>query len=399
MNVLVALLKFPPDFTGAGQRIQTMYSRLLENNAVENVFVMATTSRDLKEVVLNQGKLNIFFVSRNLYIGGKRSIIRRLKKALYIACASWTFVRQYINLRHKIDMVHTIDSSWVSTLIGWLAFLSRKPLIKEIVLIGTDDPETIRKEKGWLLASIFLRPFHYARLIITISDPLKDICVREGFSAQKIWVRHNPVYVENINENGVVCFSSLNEREIDRKNILFVGTLIERKNLEFLLHSARFLHGNVNLLFAGPAEDIDYFRRLQIFAAKLKRETDDRINVRFLGWIQDRKKLAGLYLKSDLSWFASLQEGMGNVIIESLLYGTPVVTLPVCGIMRTIIQSPNDGSVVDDNCPQTFADVVNQYLYRVKIDRKSLIERSRKRFDPSMIEQQYVAHFKKMAGK
>jgi glycosyltransferase involved in cell wall biosynthesis len=119
----------------------------------------------------------------------------------------------------------------------------------------------------------------------------------------------------------------------------------------------------------------------------------------FPGWISDRSKLASLFLNSDLFWFASIKEGMGNVVIESLLYGTPVVTLPVCGIMREIITCPDEGEVVDDEAsPEFFAERVNHYLYERRHDRQALISRARERFDPRKVEEKYIDLFTRLAG-
>jgi len=398
MNILVALLKFPPDFTGAGQRIENMYVRLLARRSIDRVLVLTTSQRDMQTSDAKRRVIDVFFVGKNAYINHQSSFEGRIMKFFYVLTSAAVVIKRYLKSYRKFDLVHTVDSSWVSTLVGWLAFFTKKPLIKEIVLIGTDDPETLKKKKGILTRHFFLFPFHYAKLVITISEPLKNICLRSGLPAEKIWSRHNPVYAETVSERELESFSWENV-SFEKKNILFVGSLIRRKNIEFLLKAGEYLRGDVNLLFAGPAEDERYFKYLFILAQELKEKTNGRILPSFLGWVKDRKKLGLLYMKSDLSWFASLNEGMGNVVIESLLFGTPVITLPVCGIMRHIIKAPEEGQIVFENDPQVFARVANHYLYERPNDRQSLAQKSKERFNPEQIEEQYLAQFKELSCK
>jgi glycosyltransferase involved in cell wall biosynthesis len=219
--------------------------------------------------------------------------------------------------------------------------------------------------------------------------------VKAGLPETKIWARHNPVYIESPVDEDAACEGISSKH----KNILFVGTIVERKNIGFLLNAACFLRGNVNLLFAGPAEDPAYYQRLKLLAEDVNKKTNRRITSCFLGWVSDRKKLARLFTRSDLLWFASTQEGMGNVVIESLLYGTPVVTLPVCGIMENIIQSDDEGRVVSETAtPDMFAAVVNEYLYDRKTDRNALQKKSILRFNPTDIERNYLTRFNNLVA-
>lgn len=392
MKILVSILRFPPDFTGAGQRIEKFYSRMLENKSAESVSVFTTSPQKKPDYIEKRGGMEIFFIGKNSYqscSGGSR-----LLKSFFVLRSSLSVVLRYLSTRQKIELVHTVDSSWLSTLVGWLAFFSRKPLVKEIVLIGTDDPAEIKKEKG-RLAWIFLFPFRYAKLIITISRQLKQICVSHGFEEEKIWTRHNPVYMEKVGTDEIAGFT-LPSSSIASKNILFVGAVTPRKNIEFLLRAGFFLKGRVNLFFAGPVEDSDYFRELLRISRELDKSTQGRINPVFLGWIKDRKKISLMFKKSEVFWFASNYEGLGNVVIEALMSGTPVVTLRVNGIMDDLIRSKDEGTVVLQDSPEELAGAANYYLYDYSVDREALSEKSRARFDPQKIEAGYIKRFREV---
>ena len=106
-----------------------------------------------------------------------------------------------------------------------------------------------------------------------------------------------------------------------------------------------------------------------------------------------------LYSTNDLFWFASLKEGMGNVVAEALVYGSPVIALPVDGIMRQLLTHPDDGEVVDTDDPQTFAQVVNHWLAKDNIDRRAISHRARNTFNPHPIENGYLNRIRECVGK
>ena len=168
------------------------------------------------------------------------------------------------------------------------------------------------------------------------------------------------------------------------------------KNTRFLLESAFHLNGEVQLLFVGPCEDFDYETEVHELATKLTRTTNGRVKTAFLGHVTDRKKLSNLYWKSKLFWFASMYEGLPNVVLESLFSGTPVLTLAVEGTMKEIIKDDQDGEVIEAENPAQFADAANKWLRKTDIDRFGIAERARQRFDPRIVEDEYVTKFKQI---
>ena len=72
--------------------------------------------------------------------------------------------------------------------------------------------------------------------------------------------------------------------------------------------------------------------------------------------------------------------------------GTPVVTLPVMGIMKEVIPTEEDGEIVETDNPRIFARVAARWLYK-KVDRKAIAERARRRFSPEKIDEVYLDYF------
>lgn len=391
MNVLIGILMYPPDFTGAGLRIHRLYSNL-RKKGVNKVYVITNSINKTEKKTRTYDGIEIIYIGCNKYAGRQTHIGKKFLKTMFVLRIFFRTTIVFLKLQSEIDIIHTVDSSWLSSLIGWYAFLVKKPLVKEIVSLGMDDPLTLQKTKLPLLKYFFLFPFHYARLVIVISPPLKDACITYGLPADKIWCRFNPIYLDSLHEENDTNIVS-RYLDLSARRILWVGVIIRRKNLEFLLNAAFYLKGKIQLLIVGPHPDEEYFREIISLSETITQETNGRIKISFLGRIDDRKELVALYKNSHLFWFASHNEGLGNVVIESLLCGTPIVTLPVNNIMSYVIQNTEDGEVVNTDDPRYFADIVNICLHTNIYHRDQIAERAKKRFNHDQIENEYVFKF------
>lgn len=392
MRILVSILKFPPDFTGAGLRIERLYKNL-HSRGVDHVSVITTCSSAYSANIKMHDGMTIYYVARGHgRIEKQKNIISIFIKSLYVIKSAFKAVYVYVINFSRSDVIHTVDSSWLSTIVGLCAILTRKPLVKEITLLGSDDPLTLKKKL--VFGSFFLLPFRYAKLIVVLSEPLKNTCLKIGIPGEKIWCRPNPIYISTEDE------VSPNEREVNliKKKILWVGKISPRKNVEFLIRSGFFLKGSVELIFVGPYQPKDpYFVMLAGLTKKLAEQTNMRISVCFPGPVDDIKKLAVYYKSSDIFWFASHNEGLPNAPIESLMYGTPVVSLPVNGIMEEVLRGDENGEIVSTEDPAEFADVVHRCLEK-KFDRNAIAKRAKNRFDPGLIEEQTLEHFRRIVN-
>jgi glycosyltransferase involved in cell wall biosynthesis len=121
------------------------------------------------------------------------------------------------------------------------------------------------------------------------------------------------------------------------------------------------------------------------------------VRIEFAGQVAGRSQLIEFYSRADLFWFASKLEGMPNVVAEAMVCGTPVVTLPVMGIMKSVLLHAEDGEIVDTEDAHEFARVVDRWLEK-KIDRAALSRRARERFNVEKVDAQYIARFREIVG-
>ena len=116
--------------------------------------------------------------------------------------------------------------------------------------------------------------------------------------------------------------------EVESPYILYVGSIVPRKNLVRLLEAYSELlrwSGKWRLLIAGARK----WRSSPVY------ETVERLSladsVQFVGYVEEAD-LPALYSGADLFVFPSLYEGFGLPVLEAMACGTPVVTSNVSSL-------------------------------------------------------------------
>ncbi len=389
MNIFLAVLKYPPDHSGDGLRLHRFFTRLLRKKSLSRVHVLtswdgeeARHSRQLDEIKIDRV---VEYTGKNKY----EKSGKWLKKIAVPFGAVKTAVA-FFRASRDADIVFTSGAGWFPSLVGWLAWLKRKPLVKEIVLMGADDPMTLKNEKSFFSRWFFLAPFRRAALVSAVSLPLKESCLAFGLDPEKVWSRTNPVDVSAMPMRELENIRSLGSSPM----ILWVGTVTPRKNVDFLIKAASHLRGPVQVVFIGPCPDSGYRRALDEFISL----APPGVEIFFPGPVSETRKLLEWYAKASLFWFASHREGTPNVVLESLACGTPVVTLPVGGSMAAVICRPQDGEIIETDDPRVFAAVVERWLVKSP-DWKDIAEFNRRRFDAEVIDEEYVSWFRRILEK
>ena len=130
---------------------------------------------------------------------------------------------------------------------------------------------------------------------------------------------------------------------VDEKMILFLSRIHERKGADLLIGAFSELKnkfGNVKLVIAGPDEG--YLDKLKRIVSKLDIEGE----VIFPGPLYEEDKLEA-YVDADIFVLPSKDryESFGNVVLEALACGTPVIVTNNCGVSEWI--GDNVGYVVE----------------------------------------------------
>ncbi len=137
--------------------------------------------------------------------------------------------------------------------------------------------------------------------------------------------------------------SGRNERNGDEKTILYVGVLVPRKGVHFLLSAFAQVSAQMpsaKLWVIGKAEDVEYANGLRKQAERLG--VDGRVS--FMGTMPQRK-LAEHMVEADVFILPTQSEGLPRVVFEAMAAGMPVIASAVSGIPE-IIEDGKTGFLV-----------------------------------------------------
>ena len=120
-------------------------------------------------------------------------------------------------------------------------------------------------------------------------------------------------------------------------DIVYAGVLIPRKGVHHLLNAfAELNHPRAQLHLVGAADNAAYAAALRVQAADLG--VSNRVH--FAGAVSQRE-LASYFASARVMVLPSLSEGLGRVVVEAMLLGTPVIGSRVGGIPDMIRDGEN----------------------------------------------------------
>lgn len=258
--------------------------------------------------------------------------------------ATIPFLLSFANLIGKrasgSDIIHC---NW--SLSGLAAYLSKfrhkTPYI--ITVQGSDIFKTINMPVVRRLIGLALKKSEH---IIALSEELKSATALFGVPLEKITVIPNGVNIEQF---------PMGKKTERKKQILFVGSLIERKGIKFLLEAMKIVkeaHSDYHLLLVGEGDERNNFER-QVSELGLED------TVLFLG-TQSQEKVSELMQESRLFVLPSIEEGQGVVLVEALASGTPCIGSCVGGIPDVI--TPEVGRLVEPGHVIGLAEAINLFI-------------------------------------
>ena len=149
-------------------------------------------------------------------------------------------------------------------------------------------------------------------------------------------------------------------------NLLYVGTIEERKGLSYLIDALAILENkdNVKLNIVGKVVDQVYYENLkkQIRAVGLSE------NVNFLGRVSD-ETLEECYQKAEIFTFPSLLEGYGIVLIEAFNNGLPIICFDNTAMPYTVKDGVN-GFVAKNKDSKDMAEKIQQLMGNAPLRKK-----------------------------
>jgi len=207
---------------------------------------------------------------------------------------------------------------------------------------------------GWAIP-VFNRVWHRADIIIAISHAVKDWLVKErGLAAEKVAVCHYGIDPEKFSVPN--CELRRTWGLEGRAVIGSMGRLEEGKGYEVLIRAmltVRRQLPDVFLLIAGH-DAWGHGKKLQNLIDRLRLK--DR--VRLMGFQSD---IPSFIAAVDVFAFASRSEGFGQVLIEAMAAGKPVLAGRIPPITEIVVDGET-GLLVDVANPEAFANAIQWFL-------------------------------------
>lgn len=166
---------------------------------------------------------------------------------------------------------------------------------------------------------------------------------------EKISVIYNGINITKWLNGG----KNIAKKSDSKIRILAVGKMYPRKNFPLLLKMFDILYKNlpqVELHIVGDGIEFD-------IVSKLKNTLDSKEGIKLYGFVEDLIFLKNIYKQCDLFCHLSEQETFGNVILEAMANGKPVIALNKASIPE-IVQDNYNGIIIDTLNPFDIANKI-----------------------------------------
>lgn len=260
-------------------------------------------------------------------------------------------LRRWLAANRPDILVPVMDLPSVAALLA-AGFGSRRP---RIVLNIQNNPDA-KARQGWVIRGVIAAArllYPRADSVVALSKGVGETLSRRIPELQgRIHIIPNIGYSPDFAQRAAEPVEE--QLPSGRRLLVAVGRLVEQKGYPVLLDAMARLKGRIDcelwILGTGPLEG-----ELKSLSSRLGLE--DR--VRFLGF---RKNPYAYMARADLFVLSSLWEGFGNVIVEAMAAGAPVVVADCPYGPAEIVSDGRNGRLVPIRDPAALADAIEQVL-------------------------------------
>lgn len=221
--------------------------------------------------------------------------------------------------------------------------------------------------------------YRWANHVAAVSEGAAlDTAKLAGLIANRVRVLHNPIPARPIPDSRALAGAENLWACAQGGRILTVGSLKEQKNHPLLLRAfAMMARPDARLVLVGAGE--------QAGLRALVGELGIADRVMFAGFHPDPTPF---YRTADLFVLSSDYEGFGNVIVEAMACGTPVVSTDCPSGPAEILENGRYGRLVPVNDPAALATAMQAALAEAP-DRVAL-QRRAAQFSPAIASRRYL---------
>jgi glycosyltransferase involved in cell wall biosynthesis len=330
LRIAVVTETWPPEVNGVAMTLAKLVQGLSHRNHDVQLIRPRQTKTDSPmsdsslEEVLMRGMPIPRYPELKLGLPSKKTLVK-----------TWTLRRP--------DVVHIATEGPL----GWSALQAAKVLKLPVTSDFRTNFQSYSKHYGvgWLRKPIvaYLRKFHNATACTMVpTRELMRTLSQNGFANLKVVSRGVDTKLFNISKRDTSLRSSWGATD-NTKVLISVGRMAPEKNLDQVLKTYEALK------FTGLA-----FKLVMVGDGPLKEQFQKRYPEIIFPGMLSHSNLAAYYASSDLFIFPSQTETFGNVTLEALASGIPVLAFD-CAAARDWVQTGINGWLVAENNPEGFA--------------------------------------------
>ncbi len=323
--------QFPPHIGGVGVHIHTLAKELIKEG--HEVYVITYPHKDIKDIdgihVIGTKGINIPGLrGLGFYLNGKKALKKLVKE-------------------ENIDIIH---GHYLAPAGLIAAEVGKSTNIKTYVTSHGSDIFELYNNRS-ITHPIIKKVLKKADVVFAVSEALKENILKiplEGLK-DKIRIHHNAVDISTFKPSEDYSFKKELERDYGLNNnypiLLFIGNLIDRKNVDGLIKAKKMSKTKYNLVIVGKGPELK----------KLKEMAKDIDNIYFTG---ARSHIENIIPSSDIVILPSHSESFGLVLIEALACGKGVIGSDAGGISEII--TPDVGLLVNSEDDQSITNAIDK---------------------------------------
>ncbi len=330
LRIAVVTETWPPEVNGVAMTLAKLVQGLSHRNHDVQLIRPRQTKTDSPmsdsslEEVLMRGMPIPRYPELKLGLPSKKTLVK-----------TWTLRRP--------DVVHIATEGPL----GWSALQAAKVLKLPVTSDFRTNFQSYSKHYGvgWLRKPIvaYLRKFHNATACTMVpTRELMRTLSQNGFANLKVVSRGVDTKLFNISKRDTSLRSSWGATD-ETKVLISVGRMAPEKNLDQVLKTYEALKST------GQA-----FKLVMVGDGPLKDQFQKRYPEIIFPGMLTQSNLAAYYASSDLFIFPSQTETFGNVTLEALASGIPVLAFD-CAAARDWVLTGVNGWLVAENNPEGFA--------------------------------------------
>jgi glycosyltransferase involved in cell wall biosynthesis len=300
-------------------------------------------------------------------------------------------LKKYIN-QHKPDVLISAypDTNFAALISAKLAHHPCKVIVSEHAPIKEHWQHASFKRH--CLLNFYVRyGYQMATHILGVSEGLKNELLALGHSEKNVSFIHNPVrFTTNLYTNSV--------HDENVKTIIAVGRITHQKDYLTLLKAFSFIKKQASsttklqLVIVGGVFETQAKAQLDAFVAE--QQLGEHVN--FVGFTEN---VAEYYAKADIFVLSSKWEGFGNVLVEALAFGLPIVSTNCHYGPIEILENGRYGKLVPIGDWQSMAFAMQDVLNNPQQFNPQLQQKRSLDFSESVIAEKYWQLIQMVVGK